>query len=62
MGNETLSAALEREHHEIDAGIEAFTAIHAALDTAPLKRALEGCAATSTSKRSSCSRRCATRA
>jgi hemerythrin-like domain-containing protein len=44
MASETLSAALEREHREIDEGIEAFTAGPAggAPDTAPLKRALEG--------------------
>ncbi|MER7546345.1 hemerythrin domain-containing protein [Actinomadura sp.] len=43
MGSETLSAALEREHREIDEGIETFTAglAEGAPDTAPLKRALE---------------------
>ncbi|NKZ05255.1 hemerythrin domain-containing protein [Actinomadura latina] len=40
MGTEMLAAALEREHHEIDEGIEAFTA-SGGQDAAPLKRALD---------------------
>jgi hemerythrin-like domain-containing protein len=40
MGSETLAAALEREHREIDEGIEAFTA-SGGQDTGPLKRALD---------------------
>lgn len=41
---EALSAALEREHREIDEGIESFTAALAEgrADTAPLERAMEG--------------------
>ena len=44
MESETLSAALEREHREIDEGIETFTAALAegGTDTTPLKRAMEG--------------------
>ncbi|WP_067793586.1 hemerythrin domain-containing protein [Actinomadura formosensis] len=44
MGSETLSAVLEREHREIDEGIEVFAAglTQGGRDTAPLKRALEG--------------------
>lgn len=44
MESETLSAALEREHREIDEGIETFTAALAdgRADTTPLKRAMEG--------------------
>ncbi|MGH3208315.1 MAG: hemerythrin domain-containing protein [Trebonia sp.] len=37
MGTESLAAALEREHHEIDEGIAAFTA--SPLDPLPLTRA-----------------------
>lgn len=41
MGTESLAAALEREHHEIDAGVEAYTAGPAAgRDGLPLKRAI----------------------
>jgi len=39
MGTESLAAALEREHQEIDAGIAAFTA--APHDPQPLTRALQ---------------------
>ncbi|TDB90361.1 hemerythrin domain-containing protein [Actinomadura sp. 7K534] len=44
MDGEALSAALEREHREIDEGIESFTAALAEGrgDGVPLKRALEG--------------------
>ncbi|GAA0566948.1 hemerythrin domain-containing protein [Actinomadura livida] len=44
MDGEALSAALEREHREIDEGIESFTAALAEgrEDSVPLKRALEG--------------------
>ena len=44
MGSETLAAALEREHREIDGGIETFTAALAEgkRDPAPLVAALEG--------------------
>ena len=38
MGTEPLAAALEREHHEIDAGIAAFTA--SPRDPQPLARAI----------------------
>ena len=37
MGTESLAAALEREHHEIDEGIAAFTA--SPWDPQPLERA-----------------------
>lgn len=40
MASETLAAALEREHREIDEGIEAFTA-SGGQETGPLKRALD---------------------
>ncbi|CNF53210.1 hemerythrin HHE cation binding domain-containing protein [Mycobacterium tuberculosis] len=40
MASETLAAALEREHREIDEGIGAFTA-SGGQDTGPLKRALD---------------------
>lgn len=40
MSSETLSAALEREHREIDGGIEEYAA--APGDPAPLLRAMEG--------------------
>lgn len=39
MGSETLAQALEREHHEIDAGIEAFLAEPG--EPAPLTGAME---------------------
>ncbi|HEX9042759.1 MAG TPA: hemerythrin domain-containing protein [Trebonia sp.] len=39
MGTESLAAALEREHQEIDAGIAAFTA--APHDQEPLTRAIQ---------------------
>src|SRR5699024_5483125 len=44
METEKLSAALEREHREIDTGIEQYTTGVGAggVDTAPLKRAMEG--------------------
>jgi regulator of cell morphogenesis and NO signaling len=44
MENDTLGAALEREHREIDAGIEAFTSGLAAGEsqTESLTRAMEG--------------------
>jgi regulator of cell morphogenesis and NO signaling len=44
MGSETLAGALEREHREIDGGIETFTAALAegTSDPAPLLRAMEG--------------------
>ncbi|MEU8802896.1 hemerythrin domain-containing protein [Spirillospora sp. NPDC048819] len=44
MENEPLSSALEREHREIDEGIESFTVALAEgrEDTTPLKRAMEG--------------------
>ncbi|MFG2088588.1 MULTISPECIES: hemerythrin domain-containing protein [unclassified Spirillospora] len=43
MGSEALSAALEREHREIDEGIESFAAMaEGRADTTPLKRAMEG--------------------
>lgn len=43
MGAESLAAALEREHHEIDEGIEAFTAEPAtgSRDPKPLVRAIQ---------------------
>ena len=43
MGAETLAAALEREHHEIDGGIESFAAGLASGEggTAPVVRAME---------------------
>lgn len=44
MSSGTLSAALEREHREIDGGIEAFAAglDHGSADPSPLMRAMEG--------------------
>jgi regulator of cell morphogenesis and NO signaling len=44
MGSETLAGALEREHREIDGGIETFTAALAEgkRDPAPLVRAMAG--------------------
>lgn len=50
MSTETLSAALEREHREIDGGIEEYAAglesstgpAAGAADPAPLRRAMEG--------------------
>ena len=54
METESLAAALEREHHEIDAGIAAFTAAPATGSRWHARSAR--CAATSTWRRSSCSR------
>ena len=44
MGTETLGAALEREHREIDGGIEAFTTSSGdgKVDPEPLLRAMAG--------------------
>lgn len=44
MGDDVLAAALEREHHEIDAGIAVFTSGLAAgmRDSEPLTRAMDG--------------------
>ena len=44
MENETLGSALEREHREIDGGIEAFTSspVGGEIQTEPLTRAMMG--------------------
>lgn len=42
MTEQPLAAALEREHREIDSGIEAYTASAGGNDTSPLLRSMAG--------------------